>query len=196
MGKAPKEELRISIDYDLFAFGKSPQAIGGGLALPPAYVATVDDPIFPFEVELKVRVENQRAQLDAVTLRRRESDPPIRARSLREVPAQRFLNASIVMAQLRYEQVEPGHWEFSRVREEMTERERTASRMASRRRTRTTDLTELADQAKRAVLLHEGALADEELKRRPTMYVAETMNVSRATASRLLKRGREQQKEG
>jgi hypothetical protein len=186
---------QIKVAYDLIdETGQrfNIQPIGDDRALPSVYTATVDDPTMPFLTRLTVHVVNREASLDTVVLKRRDTDPSITARSLRGVPIARYLEASVIAAEMRVEKDEHG---ASRIRplhaDEYTAREYAAAGVAARRRKRTTDPKEHDDEVNGAAALYREALADEEERRRPTIYVSKAMHVSRAKAARLLAEARQ-----
>lgn len=109
------------------------------------------------------------------------------------MPITRFLEASVVAAELRIEKTRTGYNIRPLEAEELTAQELAAAGIAARRRTRTTDPEERARELEQARLLYAHALADDELRRRPTVYVKDTMLILRGKASRLLKEGREQE---
>lgn len=180
----------ITTSYQLFGKGWGvPQRISPGRAVPAEFACTIDTRTLPFVVTLEVAVGDGLARIDAVSLKRRPSGPPIAARSLRDVPLKRFLDASLAAAELRVEETAPGHYRLAPAGDkEFTDAAlKRAAHTAARRRTRTDARTDVD----RAIALFEEALTDEEWRRKPTMYVADQMHVSRSTASRLLRRARE-----
>jgi hypothetical protein len=186
----------VSVSYSLFGGADSliasPQRLSTGAVVPPRFAARIDDSQMPYVVELEIVVADGQAHVRGVRVSARDGDPPVSTRSLRLVPITRYVEAALVAAELKIEEVEPGHYQVRRLHqaEGVAAAERAAA-TAARRRIRVTDPDEVRAEVARAGELHADALKDEDGRRRPTLYVAEHLHVSRAKAARLLKRFRE-----
>jgi hypothetical protein len=184
---------RVTVEWTSEAL-RPPERISRGRIVPNRFEATVDDDGVPFVAALDVSVEGGRPAVESIHLTRRPMDPPIDARAIRKLPLRSFLEDAITHAQLPVTEKEPGHFVVRPVNVEDDDdlaAARRVAQVASRRRRRVVDPAEHAAEVKRAGDVYAEALADEAQRRRPLLYVAETLFVSRAKASRLVKEHRE-----
>jgi hypothetical protein len=156
---------------------------GEGFSLPVSYKVSVDDPQYPFIVELDVSVLDGQPQCRELRVKAREGGPPVTGEELRKLRVAGFLRHTARYAAYRHEAQPDGSVKFTPVGED-EDVDTIYSQLRKRGPRRERDYERLKEVAS----IYRAALARREP---PTKTVARELSVAESTAAKLVRAARD-----